>query len=473
MTHVFRMLVVLLVLATSSSLFAQSREAEQLEDRIVRTFGAGRYEQALAEIDQYLAQWPDSPHMLYNQACAYALLDRRDASGQSLLAAVDRGFRDFGHMQRDPDLANMRAHPTYRAILEAQNRVDRKSSQRQLQRWKNRFGEEGYTYETDEKRHLDFATSVDSTSHSQMKRMLQKQADEMSRNLFGSPPTYWCLIAVPSAEDAKKFFDHDSTAGMYIHGDRRLVSRDIGASMRHEFAHLMHFGHMERLGQKHAFWIQEGLASLYEDYTLDKDGDFTFRPNLRHNIARKQVERNVAISWNRLFELDGKSFMAGNARHYPQVRSIFEFLADLDVLGEWYEHYTNTFKRSPDGARAFEETFGLPMEKVEKRWRQWVVDRGTIDDRIDYGDASIGVAGVDAGDGVRIVEFKGLGARRAGLRRGDVIVAVDETPVRARGELILAIAKRKVGDWVRLKIRRNGDYTTLRVRLEPLNAVVN
>ena len=472
MMRISRLLVVLLAILAATPLFAQSREAEKLEDRIVRTFGAGRYEQALAEIDHYLAQWPDSPHMLYNRACAYALLDRRDASGQALLAAVDLGFRDFGHMQRDPDLANMREHPTYLAILEAQHRVDRKSSERQLARWKNRFGEEGYTYESDEKRNLDFATSVDPTSHAQMKRMLQKQADEMSKTLFGSPPTYWCLVAVPTSEDAAKFFDRDSTAGMYIHSERRLVSRDIGASMRHEFAHLMHFGHMERLGQKHAFWIQEGLASLYEDYTINEDGSFKFRPNLRHNIARKQVQRNVALKWDRLFELDGRSFMAGNARYYPQVRSIFEFLADLDVLGEWYENYTETFERSPGGERAFEETFGLPVEKVEERWRQWVVDRGTIDDHIDYGDASIGIAGVDAGDGVRIVELKGRGARRAGLRRGDVIVAVNDTAIRARGELILAIAEKKVGDWIRLRIRRNGDYQTIRVRLEPLDAVV-
>jgi hypothetical protein len=260
---------------------------------------------------------------------------------------------------------------------------------------------------------------------------------------------------------------------MYIHAERRLVSRDIGASMRHEFSHLMHFGHMERLGQRHAFWIQEGLASLYEDYSINEDGSFTFRPNLRHNIARKQVERKVAISWDRLFTLDGKSFMAGDARYYPQVRSIFEFLADLGVLGEWYENYTESFERSPGGERAFEETFGLPVEKVEQRWRKWVVDRGRIDDHIDYGDASIGIAGVDAGDGVQIVELKSSGARRAGLRRGDVIVAVNDVPIRARGELILAIAEKKVGDWVRLRIRRNGVYQIITVRLEPLTAVVH
>lgn len=467
------LLIAVLFVAAAAPVGAQSRDQEQLEALIVRAFGAARYERALEQINSYLNQWPDSPHMLYNRACAFALLDQRDASGQALLEAVDRGFRDFGHMKRDPDLESMRNHPTFLAIVEAENRVDRDASNRQLEKWKGRFGEENYFYESDPKRHLHFATSVDPTAHAQMKSMLQRQADQMSETLFGSPPDYWCLIAVPTSDDAKKFFDHANTAGIYIHSSRRLVSRDIGASMRHEFGHLMHYGHMERLGQKHAMWIQEGLASLYEDYTVDDDGAFTFRPNRRHNIARKQVERHLALTWERLFALDPRSFMSGNARYYPQARSIFEFLAALGVLEEWYRAYTETFEESRGGARAFEKTFGLEIEKVEARWRNWVVNRGAIDDRIDYGDASIGIAGVDAADGVRIVEFHGLAARRAGFKRGDVIVAVDDTTVRARGELILAIAEHQVGDRVRIRVRRGKAYRTISITLQPLDAGVN
>ena len=51
----------------------------------------------------------------------------------------------------------------------------------------------------------------------------------------------------------------------------------------------MHYGHMARLGQRHPLWVQEGLATLYEDYDLDTAGTVRFLPNRRHNIARRRA----------------------------------------------------------------------------------------------------------------------------------------------------------------------------------------
>ena len=59
-------------------------------------------------------------------------------------------------------------------------------------------------------------------------------------------------------------------------------------------------------------------------------------------------------------------------------------------------------------------------------------------------------------------------ARRAGLRRGDVIVRVDDQPVRARGELMLAIAARDIGETIRVEIRRRDQRLVIAVRLEAL-----
>ena len=153
----------------------QTIDQDRLEQRIVRTFGAGRYEEALAQVDAFLARWPETPHMHYNRACALTLLGRNDAAGEALLQAVEYGFREFEQMKRDPDMAGMRNHPTYLAILEARDRVNRGSSDRQVERWKDRYGEDGYTFESDDQRRLHFVTSVDAVAHAQMKRMLQRQ----------------------------------------------------------------------------------------------------------------------------------------------------------------------------------------------------------------------------------------------------------------------------------------------------------
>ena len=150
------------------------------------------------------------------------------------------------------------------------------------------------------------------------------------------------------------------------------------------------------------------------------------------------------------------------------ILTIFEFLASVDLLEAWYRAYVETFAKDPGGGRAFETVFGLPVEQVEQRWKSWVLDRGAIDDRVEQGDASIGVSGTDAGDGVRIERIIGRNARRAGLRRGDVIVRVDDQPVRARGELMLAIAARDIGETIRVEIRRRDQRLVIAVRLEAL-----
>ncbi|MHC4245559.1 MAG: TPR end-of-group domain-containing protein, partial [Planctomycetota bacterium] len=451
-----------------------AEEAAALERRIVRTFASGDHDAALVLVDRYIAAWPDAPHMRYNRACGLALLGRPDEAAAALLVAVEHGFRDFEVMRRDPDLASIRGHPTFTAILEARRRLDRGTADKQFEAWKRRYGDD-YHYETDEEHRLHFATGLDARAHADMKRIIERQATHLSSRIFKSPPLDWCLVVVPSANHVREVFqrmldvsDPARTPGVYLHGKRLLVTRDIGESLRHEFTHRMHWADMDRLGQRHAMWVQEGLASLYEEYVWTEDGRIRFVPNMRHNIARRQVQAGISLAWPKLFQLDTDAFFAGNARFYPQVRSIFEFLASVDLLEAWYRAYVETFDRDPGGGRAFEMVFGLPVDQVEQRWKSWVLDRGAIDDRVERGDASIGVSGTDAGDGVRVERVIGRNARRAGLRRGDVIVRIDDRPVRARGELMLAIAARDIGETIQVEIRRRNQRLVIPVRLEAL-----
>ena len=474
----------LLVLATGlggrpASAFQSDDDAAALERRIVRTFGSGNHEEALELVSLYLQSWPGTPHMLYNRACGLALLGRREASAAALLEAVEHGFRDFAAMRRDPDLASMRNHETFTSILEASRRIDRGTANRQFEAWQRRYGDD-YHYETDTQHRLHFATGLDAKAHADMKQIIGRQADQLTKTLFKSPPLDWCFVVVPSKNHVKEVFqrvldvaDPARTPGVYLHGTRLLVTRDIGESLRHEFAHRMHWADMDLRGQRHPMWVQEGLASLYEEYVWNDDGTIKFVPNMRHNIARRQVQAGIALSWDKLFQLEPDQFLAGNARFYPQVRSMFEFLAALGLLEEWYEAYVATFDQDPGGGKAFEQVFGLPVDQVNQRWKSWVLDRGSIDDRVSYGDASIGISGIEAGDGVQVEQIIGRNARRAGLRRGDVITQVDEKPVRALGELMLAIAGRKIGETVQLEIRRRDQRLVIAVRLEALRGTVN
>ncbi|MEE2972232.1 MAG: hypothetical protein VX672_03825, partial [Planctomycetota bacterium] len=194
------------------------------ERMIIRAFSAARYERALELVDRYLGRWPETPHMHYNRACALALLDRRDAAGDALLRAVEHGFRDFETMKRDPDLASMRDHEVFTAILEAQGRVTRESTDRRADRWRNRY-DEGYIHERDPEHRLHVASGLGGRAHAEMMAMIGRQADEQARTLFPRAEMDWCFILVPRPEDVRVVFrreidvdDPERTPGVYLHG---------------------------------------------------------------------------------------------------------------------------------------------------------------------------------------------------------------------------------------------------------------
>ena len=79
---------------------------------------AGRYREGL-EIDLKLAKLrANDPIVHYNLACSHSLLGQIDEALEALRRAIDLGYRDFAHMQRDPDLENLRRDPRYLALLE-------------------------------------------------------------------------------------------------------------------------------------------------------------------------------------------------------------------------------------------------------------------------------------------------------------------------------------------------------------------
>lgn len=457
----------------------------ETEKAIVEAFDRGDAAGALAIIEAHLKENPDSPLTLYNAACACCVLKRIDEAAEYLLKAVKAGFREFDHMEADEHLAGLREHETFKAIVEAKRRLDEKLSTDQVEKWKAMFGAKGYRYETDEYHKLHYATALDERAHVQMRQMLDKQADQMIATLFEAPPSYYVFIAVPTPADAAAFFAElgkedpkfksPNVAGLYEHRPRRLVAKDIGATLRHEFVHLMHYGHMERLKQQHPLWIQEGLASLYEDYTL-VGSSITFLPNDRSNVVQRNVKGARTAEWPDLFGLSASKFMMSAGALYPQVRSIFEYLAAEKKLAAWYKEYTtgaNGYSIDKSGAKAMEAVFSKPLKEIEKGWKAWVREQPEVQNQIRPGDAWLGCEIEDSNDGAKITRIvERLGDGKVNLRLNDVITAIDDEPVRSAGDVVRAIAGREVGSTVKLTIRRSKVYKTLRINLIELKPFV-
>ncbi len=342
-------------------------------------------------------------------------------------------------------------------------RADTRARDQQAQ-WQKRFGDKVYRYLADADHRLVYATCLDETSHAEMQRMIAAQADQQGATLFDAPPEVEVFVAICKPADAQAVIGGSTTTeGMYEHPLRRLIASDIGIVLRHEMTHLMHFGHMERLGQPHLIWVQEGLASLYESYDLDADGAIVFQPNVRHNQARLLCSSKSFMPLAKLVTLSPEDFMAKSQQLYPQVRSLFEYIADSGKLRRWYRRYTETFDTDRTGKLALEEVLGKPLAQIENDWRTWVLKRPATTATPNHGGKTVGVEVVAATDGVQVrkVDRRGAGAR-AGLKAGDVVTAVNASPVRSPREFNAAVAAVK-GERAIMTVRRGADRIEISV----------
>lgn len=354
------------------------RASETSADEIDRSFRVRDYARAEQLIEEHLARQPDDGIMLYNAACATARLGKPQAAAAYLLRAVKAGFHDFSRMRRDPDLQAVRTHPIYKALLDARNAADALLSAKRIDQWREKYGAEAYRFESDPQRRITYAIPSDHASADSMRSMLDRQADQMVRTLFEMPPEHNVLVALPTAADASAIFANPHVHGTYSHLARLLIAADFAASLRHEFVHVFHHSHMDRVGQQHAMWAQEGLASLYEEYELGSDGSIVFLPNERRNIVKAMARDNTLIPWEHLFALSDMEFGERPAQHYAQARSIFEFLAERGRLEAWYRAYVEHFERDQKGAAAFEAVFEQPLAQTELDWRMWLETKATI-----------------------------------------------------------------------------------------------
>ena len=77
----------------------------------------GQHQKGLAADERLVRLRPGKPVARYNLACSYSLVGRLDEAFEALAEAVRLGYLDFKHLERDPDLAALRADPRFPAFL--------------------------------------------------------------------------------------------------------------------------------------------------------------------------------------------------------------------------------------------------------------------------------------------------------------------------------------------------------------------
>jgi tetratricopeptide (TPR) repeat protein len=79
-----------------------------------------RIEDATREARFAIVLRPNEPTVLYNAACAFCMMNKKDDAIDTLRKAWEAGFRDTGWARRDPDLALLHDHPEFERLYPAE-----------------------------------------------------------------------------------------------------------------------------------------------------------------------------------------------------------------------------------------------------------------------------------------------------------------------------------------------------------------
>jgi tetratricopeptide (TPR) repeat protein len=74
----------------------------------------GRFDESLQVDERLVDLRPSDPMAFYNLACSYALTEQIEYAAKALSKAIDRGYRDFRYLSKDPHLENLRRHPLFK-----------------------------------------------------------------------------------------------------------------------------------------------------------------------------------------------------------------------------------------------------------------------------------------------------------------------------------------------------------------------
>lgn len=464
--------------------------AAQIEAAGIDAVNAGNLDQAEAYFKAHAEQDPTSFTPWYNLAAIASIKGDAALAEQHLTFALARGFSDIRTLRRDPHMAALRdtdffteLNTRWPDILEARRQSDlasakqmapRNTEARTLDRWK-----------------IELVSAHDQTATDQAEAELALLSDWITDTVFtdlraGDAFTDdpWATIVLPDRAEFARWalatFGPGARAGLssiggaYDHNRRRLVAQDLGATLRHELIHVLHWRDMGRLNQTHAAWIQEGLSALVEDYDLT-DGQqtadaLTPAPSWRTNIVKRL---NTARRLTPLAELATTSMERLTTNRplaqYAQSRAVMLFLHDQNKLTDFYRTYTQTYDDDPTGLHALRHTLGFTEQgDLEQAYQAWITSLPMVPETGSELPATLGIE-IENGDGsgVRVTRLP-IGARqRTGLSVGSFITAINDRPTRDLHELIRVLADYAPGDTITLSHRRGRLHHTTEVTLLP------
>lgn len=459
----------MLVLTALWAAYAQSpEELRELRQQAIRALRDKKLDEAIELYKKITAGEPSDVAAHYNLACAHSLKGEKKAAIDALKAAVDAGYSDFAHMEKDSDLDNIRDEPGYKSLLTRRDEMLTRGAKKRMEQLKQRFGSE-YIYEIDKEHRIIYALCMPRAVYEKIKKRVNEHADALWNTLFTNKPTYYLTILIPSPEDSLKMSPRSGLVGFYSHRKKELVSSLIGLSLRHEFTHALHSGDCDHITQAPRIWVDEGLATLFENSQC-KDGEIKPRPNFRLGTVRKILGTDDYVPWERLFRYSQRQFEGRKGYiHYAEARYILYYFWHKGKLKEWYDTYYANFDKDNTGKFALEKVFGKPLAEVEAGFKKWIPKAPEpAGPRPKKGGPVFKAMVQECAAGIQVMLVgPGSEVEKAGIKPCDIILEFAGRKYTNVARFLRAVSRQKAGKSIKVKILRGSRKLNLEVKLEP------
>ncbi len=467
-----------------ASEFERREKSAELQAQGVTAFEAGNYPGAQEIFEKQAEIDPGNFTVHFNLACVRALQSDADAAIEHLIDSIKTGFVDAHQLRRDESLVSIQSDPRLKAMLDNWPRVidsHRAANTESAQRWIGEHAEQ----RTLEALRIECLSNHDAISTDAAARELELVATFAQTIIPGIRSADaldpWVIVALP---DQRRFMtwsvstfgpaarqNFSQIGGAYDHDAKRLIAMDLGATLRHEFFHVLHWRDMSRRGVVTPIWIQEGLASLVEDCEV-RGSAVVPVPSWRTNIA-KRLEKNGRLPpIEELTELSHERFSSTRPlRQYALARTFFLYVLDRGVLAQWYQRTAAGDADDPSGLKALSELLDQTPEQIHADYRAWVAALPMVPENSDELDVTMGIRlETGVGEGPVILGFTISDARtESGLKLRDTITAINGQGTRDLQELIRVLGGSRPGESITIDYRRGklAGQTTLTLRERP------
>jgi len=483
-----RFLVTLLIASVCAPAAAQPGDPGPLayERRALEAFEAGDYRAAAAALRAQIDLDPTNHVPRYNLATALAAMGNEAKAMAALERSIELGMSDPRRLRTDPALDPLRDLPAFERLVSGWDEIAAAQRRDRLERGRALVGRDADRVALEDLR-IDVLSAYPERS-TELGVEQMRWVAAWAAGALGIEPAAardpWVVVAMPDRGDFRRWAaeaigidlgEGAVVGGAYRHDTKRLVTRDLSVTLRHEFFHVLHWRDMQRRGQRHAFWIQEGLAALVE--AVDRapaagarDGTPPIRiaSNWRTNIVERGARTGSLLPIEEMAG-GGRAPFTGSRSlaRYAQAREALRFLRERGELAAWYRAYTTDpeigYDADPTGVRALEAVTGLDAGAFDKVFEAWAGAQDEVPEHPGEARRMRGVSlgfevSAGAGEGPRVSRVSARVRRASGLRPGDVLLTLDGMPVGEPQELARRLSGYEAGERVTVVYRRDRVY---------------